>query len=151
MIALGSSKAEATTYQDLCTAVPRECEYTGPVAPVLATSVCWNRTTGVTRLMTNGTCPSGSYPFSIKYGIVDPFTAEVLGLIPVPDACSRPGICSPGYLAPDNTWSAAAMCCIDGVCWPQVGIGGCDGEVLICFEGVTNEDGTVECFDDTPV
>jgi hypothetical protein len=154
MLALGlaSSKADATTFQDLCTVVPSECEYTGPNAPVLVSSVCWNRTTKVTRLMTGATCPTGSFPFSVKYGIVDPLTGEVFGLVPLPDACTRPGLCSPGYLAPDNTWSAAAMCCIDGVCWPQIGPGGCEGgEILICFEGVSNEDGTVECFDNSEV
>ena len=69
--------------------------------------------------------------------------------VPLPDACSRPGLCSPGYLAPPDTWTAAAMCCSGDVCWPHTSLQPCDGEILICFEGATNEDGTVECFDDT--
>lgn len=153
MLALGlaSSNAEATTYQDLCTSVPSECEYTGPNTPVLVSNVCWNRTTKVTRLMTGASCPSGSYPFSVKYGVVDPLTAEVLGFVPLPDACSRPGLCSPGYLAPPNTTAGGAMCCVDDVCWPQVAGAACAGEILLCSNGVTNEDGTVECFDDEAV
>ncbi|MFV8755754.1 hypothetical protein ACNOYE_34820 [Nannocystaceae bacterium ST9] len=150
-LGLGSQDAHATTYRDLCTSVPSECEYTGPDAPVLAVNVCWSRVTSTSTLMTGATCPTGSWPYSVKYGLVDPLSLVVTGFVPLEDACTRPGLCSPGYLAPPNTWTAAAMCCIDGVCWPQVGLGGCDGEILICFEGVSNEDGTVECFDETEV
>jgi hypothetical protein len=150
-LVLGLAGVDAHATQDLCSSVPTACEYTGPTAPVLAVNVCWFRSTSTTKLMTGATCPTGSASYFVKYGIVDPLTGVVFGLVPLPDACSRPGLCSPGYLAPDNTWSAAAMCCIDGVCWPQVGPGGCEGEILICFEGVSNEDGTVECFDNSEV
>lgn len=149
-LGLASSEAHATTYRDLCSSVPSECEYTGPDAPVLVANVCWDRASGITRLM-SGVCPTGSYPYTVKYGLVDPLTLIVTAFVPLDDACSRPGLCSPGYLAPENTWSAAAMCCIDGTCWPHTNLAPCGGDILICLEGVTNEDGTVECFDDQNV
>lgn len=152
-LALGlaaSHDAHATTYKDLCTSVPSACEYMGPDAPVLVANVCWSRTTATTRLMTGATCPTGSWPYSVKYGVVDPLTGIVTGIVPLEDACSVPGLCSPGYLAPPNTW-AEPICCVGGVCSPWVGGTPCDGEILFCHEGVTNEDGTVECFDDTDV
>lgn len=145
------SSQDAHAYSDLCNSVPGECEYTGPTAPVLAANVCWSRSTSTTRLMTGATCPTGSYPFFLKYGIVDPLTQIVTGFVPLDDACSRPGICTPGSFAPDSTWTAAAMCCIDGVCWPATDGFNCAGELLFCSNGVTNEDGTVECFDDENV
>jgi len=148
VLGLGSQDAHATNYRDLCSSVPSACEYSGPSAPVLAVDVCWSRATSTSTLMTGATCPTGSWPYSVKYGLVDPLSLVVTGFVPLEDACSRPGLCSPGYLAPPNTWTAAAMCCIDGTCWPQVGLGGCAGEILICFEGVSNDDGTVECFDE---
>ncbi|MFV8754942.1 hypothetical protein ACNOYE_30710 [Nannocystaceae bacterium ST9] len=144
----GSWNAHATTYRDLCSSVPGECEYTGPDAPVLGVNVCWSRSTSTSTLMTGATCPTGGWPYTVKYGLVDPLSGVVTGFVPLDDACSRPGLCSPGYLAPPNTWTSAAMCCIDGVCWPWEFVGGCAGEVLFCANGASNEDGTVECFDE---
>lgn len=143
----GSHDAHASTYRDLCSSVPGECEYTGPNAPVLAANVCWSRTTSTALLMSGATCPTGSWPYTVKYGVVDPLTATVTGFVPLDDACSRPGLCSPGYLAPPNTWTEP-MCCTNGACWPLDAEQGCGGEILLCLNGVTNDDGTVECFDD---
>lgn len=147
---LVSVDAHATT-RDLCTSVPGECEYTGPDAPVLAANVCWFRSTATTRLMTGATCPTGGWPYFVKYGMVDTLTLEVTGFVPLEDACTVPGLCSPGYLAPPNSWTSAAMCCIGDLCWPSTAPEPCAGELLYCSNGVTNEDGTVECFDDQPV
>jgi hypothetical protein len=143
---LDSPEARATTYRDLCSAVPGECEYTGPDAPVLAAVVCWTRTTSTSTLMTGANCPMGSWPYSVKYGVIEPLTSIVIGFVPLDDACSRPGLCQPGYLAPPTTWGAV-MCCISGTCWPGED-GDCEGELLFCDNGVSNEDGTVTCFDD---
>lgn len=99
--------------------------------------------------MTGSSCPTGSWPYFVKYGIVDPFTGIVTGFVPVDDACSRPGLCMPGYLAPPSTWEAP-MCCIGGTCYPVDGTNGCEGgELLFCTDGATNEDGTISCFDET--
>ncbi|MFV8754618.1 hypothetical protein ACNOYE_29060 [Nannocystaceae bacterium ST9] len=140
--------AHATTYRDLCGAVPGQCEYTGPDAPLLAANVCWSRSTSISTLMLGATCPTGSWPYTVEYGVVDPLSLVVTGFQPLDDACSRPGLCSSAYLAPPTTWSAA-MCCSGGVCWPAEGTNACEGaELLFCANGVTNEDGTVECFDE---
>ncbi len=146
-LGLGSQDAHATNYRDLCSSVPSACEYSGPSAPVLAVDVCWSRATSTSTLMTGATCPTGSWPYAVKYGLVDPLSLVVTGFVPLEDACSRPGLCSPGYLAPVGTWSEA-MCCIDGNCWPHHTIGGCEGELFYCSNGATNDDGTVECFDE---
>ncbi len=139
---------DAHAYADLCSSIPGECEYTGPTAPVLAANVCWSRTTSTARLMTGATCPSGSFAYFLKYGVVDPFTSIVTGFVPLNDACDV-GLCAPSYLAPANTWPGV-MCCIEGVCWPGDG-SHCEGELLFCSNGVSNEDGTVECFDEQNV
>ena len=151
-LVLGLAGVDAhATNRDLCVSVPGECEYSGPNAPVLATTVCWFRSTSTTKLMTGATCPTGGWPYFVKYGVVDPLTLEVTGFVPLEDGCAVPGLCSPSFQAPESTWSAA-MCCIDGTCWPHHTIGGCEGgELFYCSNGVTNEDGTVECFDDHEV
>lgn len=143
----GSQDAHATTYREMCTSVPDECEYSGPDAPVLASNVCWSRTTSQAVLMSGATCPSGSWPYFVKYGVVDPLTQVVTGLVPLDYVCSRPGLCTPGSFAPPNTTTEVA-CCIAGACWPIEEAFPCEGEVLLCLEGVTNEDGTITCFDE---
>ena len=145
---IGSPVANATTYRDLCGSAPSACEYTGPDAPVLAAVVCWSRTTSTTTLMTGASCPTGSWPYFAKYGVVEPLTMHVTAFLPLDDACSRPGLCLPGSFAPQST-ASAAMCCYDNVCWPAVGVDACQGgELLFCSNGVSNEDGTVTCFDE---
>ncbi|MFV8749498.1 hypothetical protein ACNOYE_02980 [Nannocystaceae bacterium ST9] len=144
---LGSPVADATTYRDLCAAVPSACEYTGPDAPVLAAVVCWSRSTSTTTLMTGAACPVGSWPYFAKYGVVEPLGLQVAAFLPLDDACSRPGLCVPGSFAPPNTTSDI-MCCIGGTCWPHEGFSGCEGELLFCAYGASNEDGTVTCFDE---
>lgn len=147
---LMASRADATTYPDLCGSVPSACEYSGPNAPVLAAAVCWSRLTKITTLMVGGACPTGSWPYFVKYGVVDPLNLHVSAFVPLEDACSRPGVCLPGSFAPENTTSAP-MCCVGDQCWTiEEGLGpvNCEGEVLYCSEGVTNDDGTSTCFDE---
>lgn len=149
-LTLATTQAHATTYRDLCTSIPDQCDYTGPNAPVLAANVCWSRATSTSRLMTGATCPSGSYPFSLKYGVVDPLSGIVAGFVPLDDACSRPGLCLPGSFAPPTT-TPAPMCCVGDQCWTiEAGLEplDCEGEILYCTDGATNDDGTVSCFDD---
>ncbi len=146
-LVLGLAGVDAHATQDLCSSVPTACEYTGPTAPVLAVNVCWFRSTSTTKLMTGATCPTGSASYFVKYGLVDPLSQVVTGFVPLQDACTVPGLCSAGYLAPPTT-QEAPMCCAGDVCWPHVGGTPCEGELLYCSNGVTNEDGTVECFDE---
>lgn len=143
---LDSPSASATTYRDLCGSVPSACEYTGPDAPVLAAVVCWSRTSLTTRLMTGATCPTGSWPYFAKYGQVDPLTLLVHAYVPLDDACSVPGLCQPAIQAPATT-VGDVICCLNGSCWPAEGDECYGGELFFCFNGVTNEDGTVTCFE----
>lgn len=147
--ALGLADTDAhATNRELCSSVPGECEFSGPEAPVLAANVCWFRSTSTTKLMTGATCPTGASPYFVKYGLVDPLSQEVSGFVPLDYVCSRPGLCQPGGFAPPTLWEEPA-CCYGGVCYPFEGTNGCDGgELLLCLEGVTNEDGTITCFDD---
>jgi hypothetical protein len=136
-------------YREFCGSVSSECEYTGPWAPVLAANVCWSRTTSTATLMTGATCPTGSWPYFVKYGLVDALSLQVTAFIPLDDACSRPGICQPGEFAPPNT-TTAPICC-PGPCWPAESQE-CEGQdITFCADGATNEDGTVTCFDEVNV
>ena len=138
--------AKATNYRDLCSSVPSACEYTGPDAPVLAAVVCWERSTSTARLMTGASCPTGSWPYFAKYGVVDPFTLQVNAYQPLDDACSRPGLCQPSIQAPTTT-TTGVICCFGGTCYPAYDDQCYGGELLFCLNGVSNEDGTVTCFE----
>lgn len=148
MFLVGSQQAHAA---DICSSIPSACQYSSFAAPVLAAEVCWHRASATARLKLGSACPSGSWPYSVKYGVVDPLSLVVTAFVPLEDACNVPGLCTPGSFAPAGT-TGGAMCCIDGTCWPHYYVGGCEGgELFFCEEGVTNEDGTVECFDSTNV
>jgi hypothetical protein len=133
-------------YRDLCSSVPSECEYTGPYAPVLAANVCWSRSTSTATLMTGATCPTGSWPFFVKYGLVDVLSLQVMAFIPLDDTCALPGVCQPGEFAPPIT-NPAPICC-PGPCWPAESAA-CEGQyITFCTDGASNEDGTISCFDE---
>src|SRR5690606_30825239 len=81
-LALSPASADAE-YRYLCTSVPSGCDYSSPDAPVLAANVCWGRMIGVRLMPTTGTCPSGSWPYYVKYGeVVNPITNEVAAYMP---------------------------------------------------------------------
>jgi hypothetical protein len=143
LLAHQTARAE---HRDFCGSVPSECEYTGPWAPVLAANVCWSRTTSTATLMTGATCPTGSWPYFVKYGLVDALSLHVSAFIPLDDACSRPNICQPGALAPPNT-TEEPICC-PGDCWPAESAQCAGQELYMCVYGASNDDGTVTCFDD---
>ncbi len=148
-VVAGSQDAHAAG--DLCSSIPYACDYSTFDVPVLAAEVCWYRATATARLKLGTACPAGSWSYSVKYGVVDPFSLVVSAFVPLENACDVPGLCTGVDFAPAGTTSGA-MCCIDGTCYPHYYVGGCEGgELFFCEEGVTNEDGTVECFDDTNV
>jgi len=144
---VSSQDAHATTYRDLCSAVPGACEFTGPDAPVLVANVCWSMSTSTATLMTGATCPTGSWAYSVKYGVVDPFSLIVAAFVPLDDACSRPGLCQPGSFAPPNTVLAGVICCFGDICYPAGGDQCYGGALFFCSDGVSNDDGTVTCFE----
>jgi hypothetical protein len=139
---LGSSPAHAAQ-RYLCTSVPSACEYAGPDAPLLNANVCWNGS--VARLRGSVPCPTGSWPYFVQHGWVDPW-GIVQAYIALDDACDH-GWCTvlpPGTVPPTDEGE---------VCCPLETSGGdctlevldCVGEILWCESYEANEDGTVEC------
>jgi hypothetical protein len=140
---------DATASRPLCASVPAACEYTGPDAPTFDGEVCWSRETG-THAKGTAPCPSGQWPYYLDYGeVVDPITNEVAGYIPLDWACSHQGLCTPGYAPPGSGPQEQVLCCEWGVCVPAILVP-CNNDysiMVMCFDGVTNMDGTVECFE----
>jgi hypothetical protein len=139
-LALTPARGEAE-YRQLCASVPSACEYTGPQAPKLDVDVCYGDTTGA-RLMT-GSCPTGTWPYRVTHGeVLDPATNEVAAYVPLDDRCSVPGACV-DYVAHDDGWESVICCVSAAECYEGVT---CGGVFFWCFDGVSNEDGTVTCF-----
>jgi hypothetical protein len=132
-------------YRYLCTSVPGSCEYAPPTAPVLGVDVCYMRSTRTVRLKGSAPCPTGSSPYYLKHGeVVDPTNGSVVAYSPLDDACDA-GLCL--EYAPHTGGTENGMCCENGgPCWP---IGGCEGGGVLywCNDGVTNQDGSIDCFD----
>jgi hypothetical protein len=134
------------TYRYLCTSIPSACTYTGPNAAVLKANVCFGSATGI-RLMSGGSCPTGSWPYFVEYGeVVDPITNEVAAYVPLDNACDHPGICVDGPPPPGA--QAFPMCCTGNASGEETCVSGasCGGVLYYCDDGVCNEDGTVTCF-----
>ncbi|EDM75936.1 hypothetical protein PPSIR1_25196 [Plesiocystis pacifica SIR-1] len=143
--ALFTAPASASAeYRDLCDS-SKVCEYTGPGAPVLDEDVCLDPT-GEVRLKGSTTCGAGSVPFHVRFGeVVDPVLQLVVAYVPLENACSVEGLCSPkSYDDGTSGGTEQTICCINGVCWP---VYDCGGTLLWCVDGVCNEDGTVTCFE----
>lgn len=142
-------RAASATYRDLCASVPAACEYTGPDAAVLGADVCYSSTGGVT-LKGSGACPTGAWPYYLDYGeIVDPLTGEVAAYIPLDWACSHSGICEEGDPPVGSDPQEAPICCEFGFCVPAEEVL-CDSEnslLVFCYDGVTESDGSVTCFE----
>lgn len=130
-------------YRYLCTSIPDACEHTGPDAPTLNADVCWGRTTGV-QLMSSTSCPSGTWPYHVTHGeIVNPITNQVAAYAPLDNACDVPGTCN-DYTPHTDGWESTICCVWYNECYEGVQ---CDGVLFWCFDGVSNLDGTVTCFD----
>lgn len=133
--------SEALAYRDLCTSSPSSCEYAPPTAPYLNSDVCLD-STGFVSLKGAGSCPSGSWPYYLGYGeVIDLQTNEVQGYIPVDDACGATGLCV--EYEPHTGGQSDEMCCISTTCYPNVT---CGGTIWWCYDGVSEEDGTITCF-----
>ncbi|NVB42259.1 hypothetical protein G6O69_30830 [Pseudenhygromyxa sp. WMMC2535] len=116
----------ASSGRYLCTSIPRACTFAPSEAPVLRANVCWSERS--TTLKADAACASGSYPFYVEHGEVDPLTGAVTPYIPLDDACSH-GYC---FFGP-STGQEDAMCCTSGGCVPYMaGDGECPGELVLC-------------------
>ena len=126
----------------------RYCEWTGPDAPRLDSEVCCELDASgaaCSLLDARGECPLGEL-YWCGFG-----EATALGGVvcyqPLPDACEG-GYCVAAPADPPPTGQAAeAMCCTAGGCVHIDFLDPCEGEFAICGWGMSNADGTVECFD----
>lgn len=144
-----TSQTSSAENRDLCTSIPRACVYTGPLAPLLRADVCWNGSTA--QLKGAQPCPTGAWPYAVSYGDIDPLSGVVHGYVPLDDACSHPGICELG-VTPLVTTTEAICCDNDGNCVPISEDPKCGaGTTLLCDDGVSNDDGTVTCFEGNEV
>ncbi|KIG11653.1 hypothetical protein DB30_02896 [Enhygromyxa salina] len=84
----------------------------------------------------------GTKAFTVIYGeVVDPQTGDVSAFAPLEDACLA-GVCAE-YVAHEGGVADTICCENGGPCWPG---GTCGGILYWCFDGVSNLDGTVTCF-----
>ena len=134
--------------QDLCdivnpdTGVPVRCEAHPDGAPVLDAAVCCDDNACHKPWL--GSCADSQEMYYCELGEVLA-SDEIACYFEVPDYCEV-FPCDPGYQTHPQS---NEMCCHEGVCWPyKSGSGDCEiGDLYWCFDGVTNEDGTVTCFD----
>jgi hypothetical protein len=91
-----------------------------------------------------GYCLDDEKPFYCALGEADT-TGEVSCYFEVPDYCDV-FPCAPGFQALPQ---ANFMCCHAGICWTTYpSSNDCEiPDIYWCDDGVTNEDGTVTCFD----
>lgn len=140
-VLLFTSTDALAQYRPFCSSVPKACTYAGPDAPVLRADVCWNGS--VALLKGSSSCPTGTWPYYVDHGEVISATGTVLAYVPLDWACDHPGICIASPI-PDGA-TEEPICCEGGSCVPLAN--GCQGQILMCENGVTNDDGTVTCFE----
>lgn len=94
-------------------------------------------------------CPSGTQEYTCQYAEPDG-QGNLTCLYLVPYYCEENPCPSNNddldFAAPPQI-QAHLICCYDGGCYDTQG-GICGGAEYICFNGVSNEDGTVTCFDE---
>ncbi|PRQ02589.1 hypothetical protein ENSA5_22340 [Enhygromyxa salina] len=140
------ASASASTSRNLCMAAASHCTYTGPDAPVLAAEVCLSAAAGIT-LKGEGGCGVDARAYWLEHGeVVDPQTGEVAAYIPLDDRCSEAGMCDK---APPGGTQEMPMCCFYNSSGGEVCVNGldCGGTLWFCYDGVSNDDGTVTCFE----
>jgi hypothetical protein len=131
----------------------RFCDWTGPSTPVLDRDVCCTISgddATCTLPSSNGRCKTGSKMYC-EYGEVLS-TGVVICQQPFPSICDF-GFCG-DVLPPNSGPLEDDICCFpNGACINVITVddlvacnngGGIDG---YCEDGVTNVDGTVDCFD----
>lgn len=125
----------------------RYCQWTGPDAPVLASEICCELdATGAACLLPDdrGRCSSGER-YWCDFGEANSF-GGVICYQPLPDACEA-GYCVAPPAVPPVGEPFESMCCFPGGCFPIEFGDDCEGEYVACSWGMSNADGTVECFD----
>ena len=133
---------------DLCdivhpdTGTPLRCSPQPEGAPLYGGTVCCDDTTCFES--EGGPCLDGEVLYSCELGKVSA-SKEVACFFEVPTYCEV-FPCDPGYQTQPQ---ANPICCNNGVCWNIFGDGyDCEfNDIYWCDDGVTNQDGTVTCFD----
>lgn len=139
------SSADASTYRNLCMSAPGYCTPTGIQVPRLDANVCLSRD-GKLELKGTASCPTGAWPYYVEHGeIVDPW-GGVEAFLPLDNACGHAGICVDG--PPPDGSQEYPMCCYMTMDGEEVCVDGvnCGGTLWYCYDGMSNEDGTVTCF-----
>jgi hypothetical protein len=124
------------------TGTPVLCEPHPDGAPRYDGTVCCNGDTCIKG--DAGTCLADRKPYYCELGQLWA-SGEVSCYFEVPAYCDV-FPCAPSF----QTWPQANdMCCHDGECWtPNTELSDCEIEdIYWCDDGVTNQDGTVTCFD----
>lgn len=124
----------------------RYCEWTGPDAPWWGASLCCSFDAAGAHC----TAPSsrgcgGAYEMWCEYG-EQHGDGSVTCYQPLPDACEA-GYCVAAPQNPPTGEPYTAMCCGAGGCFPASAADPCDGDFVVCDWGISNADGSVECFD----
>lgn len=141
-----ANPANASDYRDLCSSARGACEYTGPDAPRLDIDVCLGAQGELT--VKTGDCSAGAYPYHLSFGeVIDASIGTVVAYEPLNLACDRPGVCIDDPPPPGA--SEFPICCEWGLCVPlgDVPCNSLNSFAYLCDSGVTNEDGTVTCFE----
>lgn len=92
----------------------------------------------------DGDCLTAEEPYYCELGLIHA-SSEVTCYFEVPSFCEV-FPCDPGYQAVPQ---ANIMCCNNGICWNTYSdLNDCElADIYWCSDGVTNNDGTVTCFD----
>ncbi len=131
----------------------RYCVWTGPDAPVWDDHVCCtidDDGAACSRTNTAGRCASGTKKMYCDYGAAVA-GGGVVCYQPLPSMCDA-GLCidAPEVIPVAQLAPSYVACCITGGPCHMVDVNtvfDCEGQLLACGYGMSNPDGSVECFD----
>jgi hypothetical protein len=130
----------------------RFCKWTGPDAPVWNANVCCTfdaNGAACTKTNSRGSCSTGKKHYC-EHG--EAVAGGVICYQPFPSMCDA-GLCidAPEIIPEAQMSSTYTACCmtIDGPCHliEALAVFDCEGEILACNYGMSNPDGSVECWD----
>jgi hypothetical protein len=128
----------------------RFCKWTGPDAPVWNANVCCTFDAdgaACTRTNSRGSCSTGKRHYCEHGEAVT--GGGVVCYQPLPSMCGA-GLCVEAPpIIPEAQMSSTYIACCDGPCHliDVEAIFDCEGEILACNYGMSNADGSVECWD----
>jgi hypothetical protein len=129
----------------------RFCKWTGPDVPAWDANVCCKFVDDAAQCSptnTRGGCPTGTAKRYCEHGSLGA-NGRVTCYQPFPSMCDA-GLCVEAPELPPDIQALTLACCNAGACqwvYDDDDIWDCQGELLACDYGVTNADGTVQCWD----